>query len=701
MIKNKYNFLFLSLLVLLVVSLTTVSASDNTTGDSLIVGEDNGNSYGTVSTDIHKDNNVQKNNVEDKKVIKDKTSSRSNVENVSHKTVYANNDDSSDNDCVEVKNNTHNINSLKSDKNISLVKSSNVSKSLKSANYYVNNNKKLSTTTKVTVISNNILNTTFKVSVKSGTRNVQSGEVKLTYNGNNVKTVQVSNGIAIITVIPEEVGNQFFDFEYIGDSTYDSSDTYRNVYIYRVNTKIKVTTMSNNNANTSFKVTVTTRNGDLVKSGNVELIYTTNYNYYTKKVYNGISTITLSPELGKNQEFIFQFIGDSTYYSSNKLTKIVSIYKAKAKTLYVRSYGSDDYGTGSYSNPYATLNKAVNMAIKGSVINLDGTFTDLGTSSTIVINKNVNITGGTFKNIDETHKLISIKKGVTVTFNKVTFYNTTSHGILDNEGTLNLIKCTFNRNGIYYPTSEVKTTTRAMIRNEGTLNIKSSTFVRNSGINRGIIYNMQNSKLTITSCSFENSKAVRHSGVINNVGTLTIKKSAFNSNHARFSGGAIVNTGKATIESTTFDSNYVEGNYDSEHTYGGAIFNRGTLTVSGSRFVENSASWYGGAIYNSGTVTVKSTDFNDNGGYGSCIYVDTVSASRYESYYLGRDITSYYSSKVTVSNCKIRNSYSAFYNAYATSTDSRVKIEGNYFDRCWRLTLMFHGLSLPKKYYYL
>jgi predicted outer membrane repeat protein len=124
------------------------------------------------------------------------------------------------------------------------------------------------------------------------------------------------------------------------------------------------------------------------------------------------------------------------------------------------------------------------------------------------------------------------------------------------------------------------------IYNDGTLNIVNCTFSDNTAEYGGAIYNDTDGILTVSGGTFSNNKST---GNAVTAGT----------------GGAIDNEGTLTISSSTFSSNTAVGFDDTEcggYFYcgaGGAIYNDGTLAISGSTLSGNSVSGAGagGAIY--------------------------------------------------------------------------------------------------------
>jgi hypothetical protein len=145
--------------------------------------------------------------------------------------------------------------------------------------------------------------------------------------------------------------------------------------------------------------------------------------------------------------------------------------------------------------------------------------------------------------------------------------------------------------------------------NDGTLTVTNCTFTGNSADVGGAIANDQGATLTVTNSMFTgNSATIGAGGIQNRVGaTLTVTGSTFTANEGTFSGGGIGNNATATVTNSTFSGN-------SAGHYGGGIANARTLTVTSSTFSGNNATLGGGGIFNFGesTLTVSNSTFSGN-----------------------------------------------------------------------------------------
>ncbi|WP_321423206.1 PKD domain-containing protein [uncultured Methanobacterium sp.] len=256
--------------------------------------------------------------------------------------------------------------------------------------------------------------------------------------------------------------------------------------------------------------------------------------------------------------------GNNTITRTNYITAIFT-------DAYVSPTGSDTTGDGSSSNPYATIQTALNNVVAGGTIHLaSGTYTGTGNVA-LTITKNVTIVGENqaILNGANTNTIFTVNSGVNVTFTQLKFTGGkgTNGGAIYNSGTLTLNNCTFSTNS--------------------------------ASSMGGAIYST--STLNVNGCTFSSNTVITKGGAIYNTGTLNVNNSIFTGNMATSNhGGAIFNQGTATVNNTLFVGNIANLN-------GGAIFDQGTLTVRFSSFVNNRAS-SGSSIYrSSGTVNV---DYN-------------------------------------------------------------------------------------------
>lgn len=288
--------------------------------------------------------------------------------------------------------------------------------------------------------------------------------------------------------------------------------------------------------------------------------------------------------------------------------------------IYVDAENGLNTNDGDRDTPVATLEKAIELAQKGQIVVLPGTYKtgDLGT-----ISQDLNITGEGKVIIDADNN------------NRILYVGNTSKVVLKN---LILI------NGLASASSDES---GALLGNNGDLTLINCTLANStSAKNGGAIFNALN--LTIINSTFENNVAEKNGGAIftqkSGVGvpTLTVSNSTFRNNTAKgqsnygggaiyvqqaadgvlienslfennkcidYGGGAIeiAQTNVASISNCTFINNRANGQDDKTRSdYGGGAVSfkgyydsaRETLTVTNSLFIDNSVNeWGGGAIY--------------------------------------------------------------------------------------------------------
>ncbi|MCE7699605.1 MAG: PKD domain-containing protein, partial [Methanobacterium paludis] len=277
--------------------------------------------------------------------------------------------------------------------------------------------------------------------------------------------------------------------------------------------------------------------------------------------------------------------GNNTVTQTNYITVLLN-------DAYVSPTGNDLSGDGTSSNPYASIQKALDNVVSGGTVHLrSGTYTGTGNYG-LTISKNVNIVGdgqtSTIINAASAGNIFTINSGLNVAMTNLTFANgttTTNGGAIKNTGSLNVTNCTF--------TGNKATSYGGAIYNAGSLTVNNSTFIGNTAASAGGIYNY---------------------------GTLNVTSSVFTGNNGTsFAGAVFGDTGKVTsVSNCTFINN--------TSAKGGALWNRGTLTVTGCVFNGNVATSNGGAIFNtaSGTTNVHYSSFvNNTAPTGSAIYLGT------------------------------------------------------------------------------
>lgn len=309
--------------------------------------------------------------------------------------------------------------------------------------------------------------------------------------------------------------------------------------------------------------------------------------------------------------------------------------------LYVSSSGNDSTGTGYESKPYATIEKAYNVAEEKCTINLVNNIT---LSNTIIFNQNKNITltgkdnaqkaitrspsykeliinnkSGTLtlksitlngNNVQSTNSMIKNSGRLLLKSNTKILYNISSSPIITNTSTLNIEETKINNN-------EFKGSNSGIIKNSGTITIKSGTFNANKSNAGGLIYNTNS--VIINDGEFKNNNAV-NGAVVQNRGTLTINNGTFNNNKALSSGGAVDNSQTVTVNNGTFSSNTAEN--------GGAFNNTDVLTIHKGTISNNIAKKNGGAIADFRRLTIDDASITNNeANIGGGIYVGKTSNS--------------------------------------------------------------------------
>lgn len=304
MLNRKRIFFFATLLVLLI-SITTINATDSDNATSTMGNEISSNTHDTSflsSNDncevkeVKKDNSLDK-SVKTKEIKKIKTTNDKNTS----KTIKESN--------------------IKQSESTKIIKNTTGSKTIKTATY------ERKTNIKAQVISNKAINTTFKLTVKDSYNNPVTYGTVYAYDNNNYMTYGVvENGVTTIYSTSSVGKNHIFTFYYYGTSTYSSSSTTRTVNIYKSPTTVKAQVINNKVTDTSFKVTVKSGN-NYVDSGRVILYDEYGNSIANEYVNDGIAYISTTANLGNNQKFTFKY-SDDYYYESSQSSRTVSIYKS-------------------------------------------------------------------------------------------------------------------------------------------------------------------------------------------------------------------------------------------------------------------------------------------------------------------------------------------------------------------------------------
>ncbi|MFA7418297.1 MAG: right-handed parallel beta-helix repeat-containing protein [Melioribacteraceae bacterium] len=270
---------------------------------------------------------------------------------------------------------------------------------------------------------------------------------------------------------------------------------------------------------------------------------------------------------------------------------------------YVSTIGSDFPGDGTQSNPWLTIEYAVNTVSNPTtatiVINVEaGTYTL--NSNDIYINRgftNLTIQGaGAGTTIVEaattegsaTNRVFYVRgssqtvtlKGITIRNGKQTFQD--GGGIFVYDSKLNVTDCIISGNVI-------------------------------SGGSGGGIMNSYNSTLTITNCTISGNTSNRSAGGIRNDlnSTITMTNCTISGNTASLSGGGFDNWDGSTIKITNCT---ISGNTASQK--GGGIYNQSnaSFTSTNCTIANNTcgSSYNGGGLYNDGSFYVKNTILGNN-----------------------------------------------------------------------------------------
>jgi predicted outer membrane repeat protein len=241
---------------------------------------------------------------------------------------------------------------------------------------------------------------------------------------------------------------------------------------------------------------------------------------------------------------------------------------------------------------------------------------------------------------NNTVRLFSVNAATTLTLNNLILTQGSATlvpslgGAIYNQGTLDIIGCTFSNNSasswggaIYSIGTAVNITNSvfsgnsasgggAMLLDGGTLDISGSTFSGNNATTAagaGAL-ELDGGNVTIDKTSFLNNSAPYFGAIDHNYGTLTITNSTFSGNQAaNGEGGAIDENNVLVLANSTFSGN-------SSTTTGGAIVFYGeSAMVTNCTFAGNSASRAGGAIYvGGGTITLINTIVADSSAGGNC-----------------------------------------------------------------------------------
>ena len=265
---------------------------------------------------------------------------------------------------------------------------------------------------------------------------------------------------------------------------------------------------------------------------------------------------------------------------------LMPIASANNDVIYVSCDGDDD-GDGSVTNPYFSINKALDEVSdeKNTVVLKDGSYSQ----GEINITKSVSIIGQENSILDGEGDSIIFRinnSQANVNVINLTFVNAYSSSFgaaIVNNANLYVENCVFMNNSAR---------SAAAIDNEGNLLVKNCLFIANDAFGRdgGALSNVANA--TVINSTFINNTAARNGGAVKGQGNrFSIINSTFIRNSAlgndNYGGAIYVWASKLEIQNSTFDGNAAG--------YGGAIFIGGGnvastgLTVNQSVFVSNKA----------------------------------------------------------------------------------------------------------------
>lgn len=345
--------------------------------------------------------------------------------------------------------------------------------------------------------------------------------------------------------------------------------------------------------------------------------------------------------LSKGKEITFKYTVDEAdkeiLVSLGGVPQFTVLISDIPDVIYVSPEG-DDANEGSVDAPVKTLAHAVEIAKKGQIVLLEGTYKtgDLG-----IISNNLNITGEgkVVIDADNSNRILYVGEDAKVVLKNLIMingYNAVESGaLLGNSNYLTLINCTLAN-------STAGENNGGAIYNVGYLTIINSTIANNtaklggaiysgSGLAKGATINIENS---VIENNVANGNENNGGGAIfaQQIAGMTIDNTTFKDNKAltTSSGGAIFishSEAEMKITNSEFIANHANGQ---DGTGGGAIYmvgtsnyeRKGKLTISDTLFENNTADANGGAIYSRATTVnvEKSVFINNNDANNISVY---------------------------------------------------------------------------------
>lgn len=358
----------------------------------------------------------------------------------------------------------------------------------------------------------------------------------------------------------------------------------------KINTKTNLTKVNNNAINVNEPEI--TKNKTVKENIKINTVTSTNINQNNTVLIDSTKKIVSTTNTNVNQTVTLE----DQNLSSNTLKL------ASNNIVYVSQYGNDYSGTGTSSNPYRTIFKGLCKAPAGGTIKiLSGTYTTLGVTGSVTLDKDATIIG-TSNTIITLHNIYNsgfvVAKGHKITMSNIIFSNNAVNELLVNKGLLTLTNCRFYNNGVL---ARFASNGRSPIDNAGgTLNVNNCIFNGNSGYYHGGAIHSTYGKVNIKNSQFNNNEAMLFAadnqdytsmgGAIFLKQTVgTISGCTFNSNVQEHF--AVVNEGGTlTISGSTF-KNHAQGTI-----LNGNMLGKSSLTIINSKFINNWANMYLGTI---------------------------------------------------------------------------------------------------------
>lgn len=324
--------------------------------------------------------------------------------------------------------------------------------------------------------------------------------------------------------------------------------------------------------------------------------------------------------------------------------------------LYVSTTGSDTIGDGTFSNPYATINKSLSVCVNTDIIKLlDGSY---NISSTTNINKQVTITSNntnkTLVTLNANCTIFNIQESnVSITYMTLRTSSSDSLITVDKISDGSIIPTFWT--GIVINNCNINYVTSALSLN-GTFAITYNTFTRNSGSNVVNVIKIYSCRSTcsISNNTFTDSSSVEH------VIYLTNMETGVYGDRCNSKGGTLtVASNTLTYTDWIQETSFIHIDYFNRYVYGtvgpDSQYNPNTklsLNVNNNNITFN---MYGRLIY------INTLDNNDYSMYGICnINTNTIYNTDYGILHLGKNTSSH--SVVSISSSDLTRSVFKIYN---------------------------------------